>query len=105
MILQNDGLAGTQMLCYPPPFFSIYDYSTKLWIDCVVTPEPEAVLGDHVKLATKDRKGLAIHAVGVAGCVDIWTGLVDCRVNSKGCGIDRLVTLDNEAFFIHQDQV
>lgn len=54
MVLQDDRLPITQVLCNPPPLLPIQDHAAKLRVYRMILIKPQTVLRDHVQLAPKD---------------------------------------------------
>lgn len=91
VVLQDDGLAVTQGFGNPLAFLSVQHDPPKVIVDRMTPPEADGVLGHHVQLAAKDREGLAVDGVSVAGRVHIGPSFMDFRMDGKCRGIDGLI--------------
>jgi hypothetical protein len=66
MVLQNNRLAVSQVLCDPSPFLSIEHNAAKLRIHSVALIESQRVLGHHIQFPAEGRESLAIDGVCMA---------------------------------------
>lgn len=105
MVLENSGLAVTEGLGNPPALFGVDYNALEVGVYRVRLVESQGVLGDHVELPAERREGLARNAVGVAGRCHVGAGLVDFGVDGESGAVGGLVTLDNVAVLVAEDEV
>lgn len=104
-VLVKERQRHTQRLRNPLPLLARQHHAAKLLVHGVALVEAQAILRDHIQLPPKCREGLPIRRVRVARGMHIGPRAVDGRVDGEGCGVDRLVTLDDLAGFVDEDEV
>lgn len=107
VILQNDTPALPQRRCNARPFLSANHRPAVARIHSQIVVEAQCILVDHLDRATEAREGLAIHAVGVAGGVEVGARLVDLAVDGKGGPVDGILgtTRLDLAVFVDEHEV
>lgn len=105
MILQDHRLAIPKNIRNAFPFLAIQDHAAEIVVDGVRFVETDGVLRYHVQGLAEDGPRFAVHAVGVAGGVDVRTETVYLGVDCEGGGVDGFVADDYVAVFVYEDEV
>lgn len=72
---------------------------------CMAFVEAQRVLCHHVQLSPEDTERLTVYRMCMTSCMYIRSGLVYLGVDGKRGSIDRLITFNHNAVFVHQNQV
>ncbi|ROV98331.1 hypothetical protein VMCG_07153 [Cytospora schulzeri] len=90
-----------------PALFSGKDYTVEGFVHGVVIVEGAGILGDDIQLAAQGTERSSIDRMGVAGCVDIWSGLMNRGVDRERCRVEKtvLAALEDLSFLVYPNQV
>ena len=105
MILQNSSLPTPQRLSNLLPLLSIQHNPPKLSIHSMTLIKPQRILRNHIQFPPKRTECLPMHRVCMACSVNLGPSLMDLGVDGEGCAVYRLVSFDDLAFFVDEDQV